>query len=320
MRLKFDRAKRFGILLDAALSLGRRTTQAAALFLALLGTARSEENVYSGPQPGEKTTPFKSVELRGESAGKERDIIAEHNGAPTTLVFVHGVERSMAPLMTVLDEYGRERKDVLNTEFVFLSNDRLSSQQRLPLVGQSLRLQSSMSLAADGEEGPGNYGLNKECLMTVIVAKANKVAANFALVQPGMADAPKIIAAIATIIGDTNAPSAEVLRERRIRGSARMEPGQQQEGVRGTTNRPGNNLPGAAPTDEKLVGLLRRFIQRSNDEAAVDKVLTEVEQYVSGNEGLTRQAIDGWTRVLYLKYGTEYAQKAGQTWLEKLKK
>ena len=86
------------------------------------------------------------------------------------------------------------------------------------------------------------------------------------------------------------------------------------------TNRPGDNLPGAAPTDEKLVGLLRRFIQRSNEDATVDKVLAEVEAYVGGNEGLTRQAIDGWTRVLHLKYGTEYARKAGQVWLEKLKK
>ena len=86
------------------------------------------------------------------------------------------------------------------------------------------------------------------------------------------------------------------------------------------TNRPRANLPGAAPTDEKLVGLLRRFIQHSNDDAAVDKVLAEVEKYVGGNENLTREAIDCWTRVLYLKYGTEYAQKAGQTWLEKLKK
>ena len=314
------RAKRFGPLIDSGFISWRRAAQTGVALLVLLGTVRSEENVFSGPQPGEKTTPFKSVELRGESAGKVRDLIAEHDGAPTALIFVHGIERSMAPLMTVLDEYARERKDMLKTEFVFLSGDRLGSQQRLPLVGQSLRLQSPMSLSPDGAEGPGNYGLNKECLMTVIVARANKVATNFALVQPGMADAPKIISAIATLIGDTNAPSAEVLRERRGRSSARMEPGQPQERQRGMTNRPGDKLPGAAPTDEKLVGLLRRFIQRSNDDAAVDKVLAEVEQYVGGNADLTRQAVDGWTRVLHLKYGTEYAQKAGQTWLEKLKK
>jgi len=287
------------------------------LFLAVLGSARSEDRVYSGPQPGEKTTPFKSVELRGGNAGTERDVILENKGAPATLIFVHGVERSMAPLMVVLDEYGQERKDQLKTEFVFLSGDRLGSQQRLPLVGQSLRIQSPMSLSEDGAEGPGNYGLNKECLMTVIVARENKVATNFALVQPGMADAPRIIAAIAKVIGDTNPPAAESLRERRGAGYARMEPKERQ---RETADRPKVNLPGAAPTDDKLIGLLRRFIQKSNDDATVDKILAEVENYVRSNEGLTRQAIDGWTRVLHLKYGTEYAQKAGETWLERLKK
>jgi len=254
-----DLAERFGMMIHSVSILWRRTAQVGVLFLALLGSARSEEKVYSGPQAGEKTTPFKSVELRGEDAGKERDIIAEHKGAPTTLIFVHGVERSMAPLMTVLDEYGQERKDVLKTEFVFLSGDRLSSQQHLPLVGQSLRLQSPMSLSEDGVEGPGNYGLNKECLMTVIVARQNKVAANFALVQPGMADAPKIISAIAKVVGDTNPPAAEALRGRRGPGGARMEPGQPKERRRDMANRPKDNMPGAAPTDEKIVGLLRRF-------------------------------------------------------------
>ncbi len=312
-----DQTKPLGRTLDSTLSSCGRTARGAVCLLALLGTAWSDEPIYSGPQPGESTTPFKSVELRGDTAGKERDIIAELKGAPTTLIFVHGIERSMAPLLTVLDEYFLERKDVLRAEFVFLFGDRLGSQQRLPLVGQSLRIQSPMSLSVDGAEGPGNYGLNKECLMTVVVAKENRVAANFALVQPGMADAPKIISAIAKVIGDTNAPAAEVLRERRGLGGPRMEP---KDARREMPNRSGDNLPGAAPTDDKLIGLLRRFIQRSNDDATVDKVLAEVEAYIGGNDDLTRQAINGWTRVLHLRYGTEYAQKAGRTWLEKLKK
>ena len=153
--------------------------------------------------------------------------------------------------------------------------------------------------------------------MTVIVARDNKVAANFALVQPGVADAPKIIAALAKLIGDTNPPAAELLRERRGLGGLRMAP---KDARREPPDRAGADLPGAAPTDEKLIGLLRRFIQKSNDDATVDKVLAEVAAYVHGNENLIRQAMDGWTRVLHLKYGTEYAQKAGQTWLEQLKK
>jgi len=302
------------------LSGGKQAAGTGILILALQGLAQADDKVYSGPQPGEKTTPFQVLELRGESAGKERNLIAEHKGAPTSLIFVHGVERSMAPLMAVLDEYGLQRKEVLKTEFIFLSADRLSGQQRLPRVAQSLRLQSPASLSVDGAEGPGNYGLNKECLLTVIVARENKVAANFALVQPGIADATKIIAAIAKVINDTNPPAAESLRELRGLGYARMEPNKPMDRQREVAKRPKDSLPGAAPTDEKLISLLRRFIQKSNDDASVDKVLAEVQEYIRGNEGLTQQAVAGWTRVLHLKYGTEYAQKAGQTWLEKLRK
>jgi hypothetical protein len=80
------------------------------------------------------------------------------------------------------------------------------------------------------------------------------------------------------------------------------------------------DLPGAAPTDERLIQLLRSFIKRDNDQAAVDRVVKEVEEYVKGDPDLTRQAIGGWTRVLHLKYGTEYAQKAGQAMVDGLKK
>src|SRR5215510_2218908 len=126
--------------------------------LAALINVSAADKVFSGPQPGERTTPFKSLELIGAKAGQERDIIAEHKGAPTVLVFVHGLERSMTPLMTVIDEYGKERAATLKTEFVFLSADRLASQQRLPLVAGSLKVVAPASLSVDGAEGPGNYG------------------------------------------------------------------------------------------------------------------------------------------------------------------
>lgn len=284
-------------------------------------SAAPADKVFSGPQPGEKTTPFKSLELRGSAAGQERDLITEHKGAPTVLVFVHGLERSMAPLMTVVDEYGKERAAKLKTEFIFLSADRLASQQRLPLVAQSLKLAAPISLSVDGAEGPGNYGLNKECLLTIVVAKDNRVTANFALVQPGIADAPKVLAALAKVIGDENPPTAEALREKRGMGNAEMaKRGEAMKKKPADPNAPKVELPGAAPTDEKLIALLRRFIQKSNDDATVDKVLAEVQDYIKGNDDLTRQTINGWVRVLHIKYGTEYAQKAGQAMVDKLKK
>src|SRR5262245_65781899 len=101
------RTKQFRIY-QVSISWGR-TALAAAFLVALLGVAQPE--IFSGPQPGEKTTPFKSVELRGDDAGQERDIIAEHKETPTHLICIHGIERSMASLITVLDAYGQEPKD-----------------------------------------------------------------------------------------------------------------------------------------------------------------------------------------------------------------
>lgn len=284
-------------------------------------SAAPADKVFSGPQPGEKTTAFKALELRGATAGQERDLIAQHQGVPTALVFVHGIERSMAPLLGLIDEYGKARAAKLKTEFVFLSADRLASQQRLPLVAQSLKLAAPISLSVDGAEGPGNYGLNKECLLTIVVAKENKVTANFALVQPGIADAPKVLAALAKVIGDDNPPTVEALREQRGAGNPGMA--KRAEAMKKKSSDPSApkvELPGAAPTDEKLIALLRRFIQKSNDDATVDKVLAEVQDYIKGNDDLTKQTINGWVRVLHIKYGTEYAQKAGQAMVDKLKK
>lgn len=338
----------------------------AAILAFVRFSALAEDQVFSGPQPGEKITPFKAIYVRGPAAGQEASLLNELNGRPIVLLFVHGIERSMAPLMTAIDQYASEKKDLLHAAFVFLSSDRVTSEKQLPAVGQSLRLQSPMTLSLDGAEGPGNYGLNKNCLLTLVVAKENKVVANFALVQPGIADAPKVIEALAKACGDNHPPSVEELRMRRqaltggpmarardaatpmassgakvnwnkfdldsekgLRDAVKSLIAEVQtlrkelDGLRG--NKPAataekRELPGAAPTDEKLLGMLRGFIQKSNDDSRVDALVKQVEEYVKGNADLAKQAIDGWTRVIYLKYGTDYALKAGQAMVDRLKR
>ncbi len=352
-------------------------------FLALLfglGTlvyASVADAVFSGPQTGEKTTPFKTLELTGPNADKERDSVTANAGAPTTLVFLHAIERSLVPLLRVVDQYGAERKDHLKTEIIFLSADRAEGEQRMKAAARSLQLQSRVSLSLDGAEGPGNYGLNKECMMTIVAAKDNKVTANFALVQPGIADAPKVIEALARTCGDSTPPSVEQLSERQMarggggrerpnrvqRDSVSMDRGHSEPvdfskldlnseaglrdavraliaelrslraevnelrgpgktpGKEDTATKPKEEFPGAVPTDPKLNALLRQFIRPTNDDAAVDKLLVEIENLISGSPDLTKQAIDGWTRILHFgdHYGTAYARKAGQQLLDKLK-
>jgi hypothetical protein len=282
-----------------------------------------KEKVFSGPQVGESVTEFKVIDVIGDAKGREWAVIDRHQGKPLTIVFVHGIERSIVPLLTAIDQYAHEKKDLVGAVIVFLSGDRVESEKRLPLVARSLRLRSPMALSVDGAEGPGNYGLNKQCLMTVVIAKDGKTAANFALVQPGIVDAPAIIAAMAQACGDAKPPTAEsLLAERRGSGGAAAG-GMAGKGAPQTRPAAGaaatNDLPGAAPADAQLIRLLRSFINKDNDRATVDRLVKEVRAYVKGNPDLTRQAVGGWTRVLYLKYGTEYAQKAGQTMVEELK-
>jgi len=292
-------------------------------------SGQAQDKVFSGPQPGETTTAFDTIALRGDHQGETIDPIASNNGAATLLIFTHGIERSMAPLMRVMDTFGAKYPDRLKTDWIFLSDDPITSRQRLPQVARSLRLKGRLLLSSDGIEGPGNYGLNKECLLTVLAAKDNKVTANFALIQPGIADAERIIASLSELIGLEEPPSIESLTadmrmamnagRRGNEGRGRMQRRGQQmkrDGQPGTKGK----LPGAAPTDQQLVSYLRQFIQKTNSDERVDQVLAKVREYVQGDKDLTSQAVNGWIRVLHVQYGTEYAQKQGAAFVAELKK
>lgn len=288
-------------------------TLACLLALALVSPpCGAADPIFSGPQTGEKTSGFKVAQIG--AVGEERDPIAENQGKPIALVFVHTIERSLVPLLRVVDEYGAQRKEKLRTEVVFLSGDRIAAEERLKAVQSSLRLKSNVGLSVDGAEGPGNYGLNKDCMMTIVVANENRVKDNFALVQPGIADAPKVLAALAKVSGDANPPTAEALMPKNAREGMRPREGAPAAGK--------DPFPGAVPTDEKLQGLLRQFIRPTNDDAAVDRVLQEVKAHIKNDAALEKQAIDGWVRILHFgdRYGTPYARQVGSEFLQSLQK
>ena len=282
-----------------------------AICLLVLGTtgfAQGADPIFSGPQIGEKTTPFRVRELWGPAVGTERDPIAENGGKATVLVFINGLERSLLPLLRAVDQYGKERAELISSEVIFLFDDLVEGEQRVKAASGSMRLHSRIGLSLDGAEGPGNYGLNKECMMTIVAAKENTVGANFALVQPGIADAPKVIEALARTCGDTTPPSIEKLTERPMAGERAARRMNQAD-----------RFPGAVPEDPKLNGLLRQVIRPTNDQETVGKLMVEMEAYVKGNKGLTKQAIDGWTRVLHFgeRYGTAHARELGRAFLAK---
>jgi hypothetical protein len=194
-----------------------------ALSLTLIGSipAQSDDPVYSGPQPGEKLAPFKVLGFTGPQAGKQFDLIEQLGAAPTLLMFVHEVTRPAAQLMRPLDLYGSKlAADGFATHFVWLAADRSATEDRLRGIQGSLQFKSPISISLDGLEGPGSYGLNRKVALTILVAKDNKVVANFAITQPNETDAPKILEAMAKLVGkmpptlaDLGADRANMRRE-----------------------------------------------------------------------------------------------------------
>ncbi len=188
-----------------------------ALCFSLIGLSpvQSDDPVYSGPQPGENLATFKVLGFTGPQAGKEFEFLEPLKGAPTLLVFVHELTRPASQLMRPLDLYGSNlAEDGFATHFVWLAADRSAAEDRLRAIQGAIQFKSPISISLDGLEGPGSYGLNRKVALTILVVKENKVVANFAITQPNETDAPKVLEAMAKLVGKSAPTLAELGADR----------------------------------------------------------------------------------------------------------
>jgi hypothetical protein len=296
----------------------------------LLGAPQDEK--FSGPQKGEKTAPFKVFDV---ASRQDLDCVEEWKGAPTLLVFIHELTRPGAALMRALDDHAQVKQvRGLKALFVSLSEDRDGAERRLPQVVKSINLRSMLGISLDGREGPGAYGLNREVTLTVVVARDNKVAANFALLSPNETDAPRIRAAIDDVLkvqaeppaGTPEELKAEVLRLREEVMTLKEEvaalklQAQRQATREGAAGRR-MEAPAEKPKeDERLVNLCRRLIQPRAAEADIEAAVKDIEAYIAESDALKKQYADILGRILDLKYGNEIGQAAMRKQLEKYKK
>lgn len=320
-----------------------------SLLVALIPILAVPEEIFSGPQKGEKTPAFKVLDLNGPNAGKEVDYVTEWKGALTVLCFIHELTRPGAQLFRRLDEYGARNKESLKTLFVSLTDDVQKSERGLPASIKSLQMKSIVGISPDGKEGPGSYGLNKEVILTIIIAKENLVLANWAIVSPNETDFPKIQGVLDKLLEpalDTpEAIRAEILRLRaevvalraEVEALKRGASAQQPPGRRGrmesltdrnmektASEKPAEkkekDLPGKAPSDPELLGLFRRLIQPDKSPADVDKTIEEIEAHVKDKKDLEMEVVDGLKLIDHLGYGTEYSKTARKKLSEKYKK
>ncbi len=258
----------------------------------LLGALVADEQVFSGPQPGEKLPSFKAVGVFEAEEGKERDVIKDADGKPTLLIFVHEVTRPSAALMRAVSSYAdTRRKDGVQSCVVWLTADRGETTKWLKNARKSLGLKSTVLISPDGIEGPGNYGLNRKVALTVLVAKEGKVTANFALIEPAVKDSVRIAEAICTVAGG-KAPTLKELE-------ALAYPG------------------GQPQRDPMLTGLLRRVINLQASADDVKKAAEAVDKYVGDDKEKQKQLGEIAAIAAEKKYGTESAQKQLKVWADK---
>ncbi len=196
--------------------------------LVLIGSAAAsaDDPVFSGPQVGEKLTPFLMRGVYDDQAGREFDLIDRAGDKPVFLVFVHEVTRPSIALTRLLMTYAaRHAKDGLVSGVVWLADDPTAAEQFLRRARHALPTEVPIGISVDGAEGPGAYGLNRHVALTVLVGRGGKVTANFALVQPSVqADAPKILAKVAELVGGEIPKPEELMAMSQGRGGDAGEP------------------------------------------------------------------------------------------------
>lgn len=258
--------------------------------------AIAQEKVFSGPQVGEKLKPFKVKGVFDDDAGKDMDFVTKADGKPVLLVFVHDANRPSIGMTRLIMNYAMTRSKDLVSGTVWLTDDATEAENRLKTMRHALAKDAPIGISPDGKEGPGAYGLNRNMTLTIIVAKDNKVTANFALVQPSLqADLPKILKAIVSAAGG-EMPKYEEWPE--FKGMAAKRPG--------------------ANDDPKIPMLMRSLIQKTNSDEQVDKIAADIEKYAKENEAAKKEfgrianAVVGGGKLE--NYGTAKCQEYLKKW------
>jgi len=177
----------------------------------------AEEEIFSGPQTGEEAAAFNVQGVFDDEAGKQLDFVAQAEGGPLLLIFVHQVTRPSAGVTRALSQYAATRKeDGLSCGIVWLTTDATEAEDYLKRARRSLGLKSPVGIYLDGPEGPGSYGLNRNAALTVLVVHEGRVAYNYAEVQPSLTEAPDILSEVCKLIGG-EPPTLEDLQPRQGR-------------------------------------------------------------------------------------------------------
>jgi hypothetical protein len=185
----------FPISSEAAMKSFRPFLAIPSVLTAILA-AWTQAAEISGPQVGDKITPFTVRGVLDDEAGKNIDLVKDAAGKALVIFFVHERTRpSIGLARQVLNEAANRKSDGLEAGLVLLSADVGATEEWVKMVPQVLPRGVPIGVSTDGEQGPPAYNLSRKVVATIIIAKDNRVVANFALNAPNLDDDPRRISA-----------------------------------------------------------------------------------------------------------------------------
>lgn len=165
----------------------------AAVMLLCATVVRAD--VESGPLADKDVPALKVFAATGASAGKEIDVPVERAKKTTVYAFVQGdrFSRPMARFLKELDGAMKKRGDESEIVSIWLSEDVGKTKEFLPRVQMSLKFEASTLAVYEKDKlGPGDWTINSDADLTVVVATGGKIVKSFGFVSVNETLAPEV--------------------------------------------------------------------------------------------------------------------------------
>ncbi|MFP6764298.1 MAG: hypothetical protein VB858_11790, partial [Planctomycetaceae bacterium] len=191
--------------------------------------------------------------------------------------------------------------DGLTSGLIYLTDDATATTAWMNKVRNMFPDGATTGISPEGIEGPGSYGLNRDVQVTVLVGKAGRATASFALVQPGLeADGPEIAEALARVLGDKKPVNLARFSGAQMRkGEARQR----------------------TPLPPGIAAQLRAVIQKDNTPGQVEKAAVALEKALSEDKQSARLVGEITNRIVSAgvleRYGTARAREYLRKWARK---
>jgi hypothetical protein len=258
------------------------------------------DEIFSGPQVDEVLPELAAMSLLDDST-EPVTVVPGEGPKLQLIIFLHERTRPAFGLLRGLAAYSKHLGEQIDSSVVFLTDDVGETKQWSVNARRAIPDGARMLVSADGIEGPGTWGLNRNVTMTVVLGREGKVLDNFAIVQPSAADdLEKLSGSIAKSLG-IEAPTEKQLIEWL---------GQRQMDAR------------EAPAVD-IRTLLAPVIQKTATPEKVEAAAKKVEERAAEDNAFKIAVGNACRRIIeggvLENYGTEPAQAYLKSWAETFK-